>query len=149
MGQTVAWVHDCGSWPCDYDWLKRWVNIGEVSAAVSLRNLAGRWSGPPDLDEFILLNNFSTPSWPKEILGISGNFLGRSGTFSRSSLVNTEENWLTCAFALVLSVAAGISLGVLRVGMPALSFLSDLMYCQKGLGFSERSSLIMLLMYSL
>ena len=25
--------------------------------AVSLRNLAGRWSGPPDLDDLMLLNN--------------------------------------------------------------------------------------------
>ena len=73
-----------------------------------------------------------------------------SGIYSRSSfnLVNTEENWLTNAFALLSSDAAGISLGVLRVGMP-VSFLSDLMYCQKSVGVSDRSFLIMSLMYSL
>ena len=35
MGQTVAWVHDWGSWPWEYDWLKRWINIGDISVAVS------------------------------------------------------------------------------------------------------------------
>ena len=110
--------------------------IGAMTEAVSFKYLAGIWSGPPDLEGLMFFNNFSTPSVPKEMCGMSGKACCNFGNVVRSSSVNTDENWLTKALALLGSVAAGIPLLDLRVGMPELSFLRDLMYDQNGFGFS-------------
>ena len=49
------------------------------------------------------------------------------GRVSRFSDVNTEVNCLTRALALLVSVAAGMPVGVCSVGMPWLSFRRDCM----------------------
>ena len=62
------------------------------------------------------------------------------GSVSRFSDVNTDVNCLTKALALLVSVAAGMPVGVCSDGMPGLSFPRNCMYDQNGLGFSFSES---------
>ena len=96
--------------------------------------------GPPAFEGFMLLKSFAIPLCPKVMLGISGCVGRMRGRVSRFSAVNTDVNWLTKALALLVSVAAGIPVGVCSVGMPWLSFRRDFMYDQNGLGFSFSES---------
>ena len=113
--------------------MKRCVYIGAISSAVSFSRRAGSLSGPPAFEGFILLKSFAIPICPKVMLGISGCVDRIWGRVSRFSDVNTEVNCLTRALALLVSVAAGMPVGVCSVGMPWLSFLRDFMYDQNGL----------------
>ena len=74
------------------------------------------------------------------MLGISGCVDRIWGRVSMFSDENTEVNCLTRALALLVSVAAGMPVGVCSVGMPWLSFLRDFTYDQNGLGFSFSES---------
>ena len=61
--------------------------------------------------------------------GISGCVDRIWGRVSRFSGVNTDVNCSTRALALLVSVAAGMPVGVCSVGMPCrLSFRRDFMY---------------------
>ena len=78
------------------------------------------------------------------MLGISGRVNRIWGRVSTFSDVNTKVNCLTRASALLVSVAAGMPVGVCSVGMPWLSFRRDVMYDQNGLGvsFSESPNIV-------
>ena len=76
------------------------VSIGAMSASKVLRNQGGIWSGPQALLGFNEDSCFKTNSAiikdPKP--GVGSELI--SGIFSRSSLVNTRENWLFKIFDL-------------------------------------------------
>ena len=74
------------------------------------------------------------------MLGISGCVYRMWERVSRFSDVNTYVNCLTSALSVLVSVAAGIPVGVCSIGMPWLSFHSHFMYDQNGLGFSFSES---------
>ena len=96
--------------------MKRCVYIGAIPSAVSFSRRAGSLSGPPAFGGFrpILLKSFAIPICPKVMLGISGCVDRIWGRVSRFSDVNTDVNCLTRAFALLVSVAAGMPFVVLQ-----------------------------------
>ena len=77
---------------------------------------------------------------PKVMLGISRCIDRMWGRVSRFSDVNTDDNWLTKALALLVYVAARMPDGVCSVRIPWLSFRRDFMYDQNVLGFSFSES---------
>ena len=83
-------------------------------------------SGPPAFEGFILLKSFAIPICPKVMLGISGCVDRIWGRVSRFSDVNTDVNCSTRSFALLVSVADGMPVGIVALECPGCLFVEIL-----------------------